>query len=162
MRRSTNLSTVLVVCVTSLCIVTGALPARADWSDNFDGGLQLGALWQFGSVDGVGDPSATFTADSVNDQLVMTDTMSAATGGAGAGFGLVLDLLDNQRMAGVINPNGAADISATLTLLARGSFTAGGQFYAAEVNYDSGELIIFRNDSATDVMNSGHGYRHQT
>lgn len=128
----------------------------ADWSDNFDGGLQ--AAWQFGSVNGLGVPSPTFSATSTNNQLLMTDSVPAAPTGAGAaaGFGVVLDPLGDQVVAGTINPNGDAGISPTMTLLARGN-PALGSLYAAEVDYSSNDLIIFRNDnlaSTTDLVSA--------
>jgi len=125
--------------------------ASADWSDNFNGGLQQS--WQFGSVDGAGNPSATFTGGATGDQLVMSDTNAAAAGGAGAGFGVVIsETFTDVRMSGVVNPNGDAATAGTLRLLARGNLLTA-QFYAAEINYTSGDLIIFRNDNLATATN---------
>ena len=52
------------------------LPVHADWSDNFNGGLQQ--AWQFGTL----EISSTFSAGAVNDQLVLTDTTVPGDGGA--------------------------------------------------------------------------------
>jgi hypothetical protein len=126
-----------------LCLGRFAATAAADWSDNFDGGFQQ--AWLFGSVAGGGNPSPTFSATASNGQLVMTDSLPATAGGAAAGFGVVPQFLSDQVMQGVINPSGAAGISPTVTLLARGNLAVG-SLYAAEVDYASSELVIFRND----------------
>jgi hypothetical protein len=49
------------------------------------------------------------------------------------------------RYTGIINPNGNAAVSDTQALIARGNI-ASGEFYAAEVSFEDGKLIIFRND----------------
>jgi hypothetical protein len=59
-------------------------------------------------------------------------------------------------MTGIVNPNGDAAISSTMALLARGDVLSS-QFYAAEVNYDTAELIIFRNDGPATVSNLSSG-----
>ncbi len=141
-----NFVSSLYVLLAVLCVGGVATTASADWSDNFDGGLQ--ETWLFGSVAGNGNPSSTFSATSTNNQLLMTDSLPATAGGAGAGFGVVPEFLTDQVMKGVINPGGAAGISPTVTLLARGNLAAG-SLYAAEIDYSSSKLIIFRNDNLT-------------
>jgi hypothetical protein len=147
----------------SLVIVSSLGPAvvRADWSENFNGSLTQ--PWLFGNFS-AGGSSSTFTPKVdplypdaiVNNQLRLADPNSAAVGGAAAGFGVVLAPFSDLRMTGVMNPGGNAAISPTLTLLARGNL-ASGQFYAAEVDYASGKLIIFRNDNpatSTDLVDA--------
>ncbi len=80
-RSSMSLRTMALVA--ALCAMATSQSARADWSDNFNGGLQQ--FWQYGSVDGGGNPSASFSGGVVNDQLVFADTNAASAGGAGAG-----------------------------------------------------------------------------
>ena len=134
-----------------LITVVGAESAKADKFDDFNGGFQ--EIWQFGSVDAGGNPSGSFNGGQViNDQLVLADPNSAAAGGAATGFGVLTEIFSDVRVEGIINPNGDAAISPSQSLLARGNvFTA--QFYAAEINYGSGELIIFRNDGLTSASN---------
>ena len=90
-----------------------AITAKKLWVKvaHVEAGLRTGDLqapWQFGSLTGVGGSSGTFTAGSVNNQLQLADSTSAAAGGAAAGFGIVPDLLDDQRVTGILNPNGDA------------------------------------------------------
>jgi hypothetical protein len=149
MNRS-SMALLTMALVATFGAVATSQSARADWSDNFNGGFQQ--FWQFGSVDAGGNPSPTFNAASINDQLVMADSLSAVGGGAASAFGLVSESFSDVRMTGILNPNGDAGSSGTITLLARGNpFSA--QFYAAEINYSTSELIIFRNDSLTSVSN---------
>ncbi len=136
--------------VATFCTVSSTPLAQADWSDNFNGGFEQ--FWQFGSVDGGGLPSASFSGGVVNDQLVLADPNAAASGGAGAGFGVVGEIFSDVRMTGIINPNGDLASSGTVTLLARGN-PLEAKFYAAEINYTNGELIIFRNDGLGSTTN---------
>jgi hypothetical protein len=120
-------------------LLIGALPVHADWSDNFNGGLQQ--VWQFGNVEG----SNTFSAGSVNNRLVLTDTRSPSQGGAATGFGVVItQSLGDVRMSGRINPGNSQDINDSVGLLIRGNLL-NQTFYMAEINYTDQDLIIYRN-----------------
>lgn len=136
--------------------------AQADWSEDFNGST-LQNTWFFGSTAGTGSPSASFEPNDqlnnypdalVNNQLQLSDPNSVAGGGAANGFGVVLENFTDLRYTGIINPNGNAASSDTVALIARGNI-ASGEFYGAEISFEDGRLIIFRNDdlagSATDL-----------
>lgn len=151
-RRSFSFRGALSVAV--LCISVFTLSVNADWADNFDGGLQQ--EWVFDSIDALQTGSSpTFSASSVNDQLLVTDTVPGSSNGAAVGFGVVLEPFEDVFMTGVINPSNEEFISRTQTLIARASVTDS-TFYAAEIFYmPSGEveMTIFRNDDATTTVN---------
>lgn len=126
---------------------------QADWSEDFNGSTLQNA-WFFGSAAASGSPSPTFEPNDqgsnypdaiVNSQLQMSDANAVGAGGAANGFGVVLQNFTDLRYTGVINPNGNASTSDTVALIARGNI-AGGQFYGAEVSFEDGKFIIFRND----------------
>ncbi len=116
----------------------------ADWSDNFNGGLQQ--PWVFGNFDPLGGSSGTFSAGSVNNELVLTDSRTIFDNGAVTGFGLVpTEVFGDVKMTGRVNPSNNADINITALMLLRGDF-ANNTFYSAEINYRDGELVIYRAD----------------
>lgn len=150
---SRRLTTYFSIAAMTLACLATTDAVRADWSEDFNGSTLQNA-WLFGSTSGAGSPSGTFLPSDqlnnypdaiVNSQLQMSDANSVAAGGAANGFGVVLENFTDLRYAGVINPNGNSAVSDTLALIARGSL-ASGKFYAAEVSFEDGKLIIFRND----------------
>ena len=67
--------------------------------------------------------------------------------GAAQGFGVnccraISPIYDTQVS---INPNGNTGSSDTVALIARGNI-ASGEFYGAEISFEDGKLIVFRND----------------
>lgn len=142
------------VLTAAVAVVLGfANSAQADWSEDFNGST-LQNNWFFGSINGLGSPSATFSPNNqganypdaiVNNQLQMADTNSVATGGAAQAFGVVLQNFTDVRVSGIINPNGNTSSSDTVALIARGNI-ASGEFYGAEISFEDGKLIVFRND----------------
>lgn len=151
-RRSFSFRGALSVAV--LCITVFALSVNADWADNFDGGLQQ--PWVFDSINALQTGSSpTFSATSVNDHLLVTDTVQGASNGAAVGFGIVPETFEDVFMTGVINPSNEEFISRTQTLIARASVTES-TFYAAEIFYKPAgdvEMTIFRNDDPATTMN---------
>lgn len=135
-----------------LAVVLCGLPsARADWSDSFNGGA-FEQFWQFGS-DG-GDAGTFLGGQIIDDQLVLTASATPGDGGAQTGFGVVLtETFSDIRMSGVINPGNNGDINDSVGLLIHGNLV-NQSFYMAEVNYSSGELIIYRNNPGVDGGNS--------
>lgn len=128
-----------------------AFHAYADWSDNFDGGLQ--EAWTFGSINATETgPSATVQAGSVDDRLLITDPVTGLNNGAAVGFGVVEETFSDVLVTGTINPTNDNFIAPISTLIARSS-VAESTFYAAEVNYATNTLVIFRNDDATTTVN---------
>ncbi len=103
------------IAVMSLAAVCTALfslsPAAADWSDDFNGGLNPNLSWEFSNLKGdFSGSSATFTAGTAGDVLELTDPTTAAAGGAALGFGFVTDeVFDHVRVAGTINPLGESN-----------------------------------------------------
>ncbi len=136
----------------SLWLVAGGAMLHADWSDNFDGGLQQN--WVFQGVNLVtGMPSATFSAGSVDDVLEVADSSTILAGGVNVGFGVVpTEVFTDVLVSGTLNATNDFFTSPTLTLLARADPT-NSTYYAAEVKFDSAELIIFRGDGLTDQTN---------
>jgi hypothetical protein len=137
-----NFKAISIGLMVGLGLIVGTA-AAADYSDNFDGGLQ--EPWIFGNFDGLGMPSATATASVVNDQLVFTDPLTAAVGGAASVFGIHPDPFDDVRVTAVINPNANIDINDSQFVFARGNPTTN-EFYSAEVDYDGSRLILWRSD----------------
>ncbi len=144
MRTKTWQAQLTLIFVTML-VVSFAKTSHADWADSFSGGT-TDQFWQFGSD---GGNAATFLGGQViNDQLVLTASATPGDGGAQTGFGVVItEIFSDVRMTGVINPGGDVNINDTVGLLIRGN-TVNQTFYMAEVNYSSGNLIIFRNNPA--------------
>ncbi len=143
----------LALAVAALCCLAISSPAVADWSEDFNGST-LNDLWFFGSQTGGGPPSPTFSPNDqgsnypeaiVNNQLQMADTNTVVAGGAANAFGVVLENFTDVRLTGTLNPNGNAAVSDTLALIARGNI-ASGEFYGAELSFEDGNFIIFRND----------------
>ena len=93
--------------------------SSADYSDNFNGGLQQ--PWQFGQLDGLGMPSPTASLGVVDDQLVFTDSNPADIGGAVFGFAIHPEPFDDVFMSATINPNGNLNINDSHFLFARGN-----------------------------------------
>ncbi len=133
-------------CLLVVASLLGVSVTHADWSENFDGGFQNS--WILYHIDGVGqqDTSATYSANIINDNLVMTDPTTALAGGAVSGVGLVAEPFTDVRMTGIINPNNSTAQNDSSFLLARGNATTG-TFYSAEISYLNSQLIIYRNDS---------------
>ena len=149
--RTKQWQQILASLVVSSLVFSALHTANADWAEDFDNGFTK--LWQFGSQGGDG---STFNNGQIIDgQLVLTDTRNpGGDGGAETGFGTVFpDTFTDVRMTGVINPGGNPDINDTVALLIRGN-TVNQSFYMAEINYTSGELIIYRNNPGFDGGNS--------
>lgn len=126
-----------VACAALLTACTGI--AHADWSDNFDAGLQQS--WSFG------DPDARpgFSAGAVGGELVITNSSTPDGGGSSTGFGVVItESFTDVKMTGIINPSGDGNINDTVGLLIRGNLL-NQSFYMAEINYSEGNLHIYRN-----------------
>ena len=143
----------LVFLAIVLCTLANSPSALADWSEDFNGST-LQNPWFFGSAAANGSPSPTFEPNNqasnypdaiVGNQLQMSDSNSLATVGAANQFGVVLQNFTNLRYTGIVNPNGNTGSSDTVALIARGNI-AGGQFYGAELSFEDGRFIIFRND----------------
>lgn len=137
----------------TLLVLTSSSTAQADWSEDFNGST-LSNGWFFGSATGGGPPSPTFAPNDqlnnypdaiVNNQLQMADPNAVGVGGAANAFGVVLENFTDLRYTGILNPNGNAASSDTVALIARGNI-ASGEFYAAELSFEDGKFIIFRND----------------
>lgn len=154
MTRRQRLSFRGPIFMAAMCISLFTFSVNADWADNFDGGLQQ--AWQFNSINAMQTgASATFSATSVDDALLVTDTVPGSANGAAVGFGIVPEMFEDVFMTGVINPTGEEFISRTQTLIARASVTES-TFYAAEIFYmgdGSVEMTIFRNDDPVTTEN---------
>ncbi|MGI9430025.1 MAG: PEP-CTERM sorting domain-containing protein [Bythopirellula sp.] len=152
---------ILTMAAVGLCCLANLPNAQADWSEDFNGST-LTNTWFFGSGDAGGAPSGTFLpADQgsnypdaiVNSQLQMSDSRAVGAGGAAQGFGVVVvDPIADVLVTGTINPNGNAAVSDTAALIARGNLGTG-QFYAAELSFEDGKLIIFRNNDFAGSAN---------
>ena len=139
--------TTAILMAAGLCLATAA---RADWTEDFNGSFDQ--FWQFGAQDG--DTNTFLGGQIINDQLVLTADASPSEGGVGTAFGLVVtQSFSDVRMTGVINPANDENINDTVGLLIRGN-TVNQTFYLAEVNYNSAELIIYRNNPAVSGGNS--------
>lgn len=130
--------------VTSVVLTLGLVGlASGDWSDNFDGGLQQ--PWQFVNFNDIFEPSATFSASSVGDRLVVTDPTIAFDGGAATAFGFVPEPFSDVMVTGVLNPDNSQFMNDSLFLFARGDL-ATSTSYTAELQYSSQQLLIYRSD----------------
>ncbi len=133
----------LVVCFTTT--------AQADWSDDFNGGA-LNPNWVFGS-DG-GDPDTFLDGQIIDNQLVLTADTTPGDGGVQSGFGIRVDgFFEDVFMTGVVNPGEDSNINDSVGLMARAN-TLTQSFYFAELNYNAGELIIYRNNPGVEGGNS--------
>jgi hypothetical protein len=95
--------------------------ADADWSDNFNGGLQQ--TWNFGNLDGSQAPSGSFQAGSVNNTLVLTDPTTAQFGGAAIGFGWVAEQFTDVTVSATLNPLAEGNLNGFVGLVARADFS---------------------------------------
>ncbi len=130
------------IAITLIGVFGSHSSARADWSDNFDTGLQQ--IWQFGDP----DSRPGFSAGAVNGNLVITNSNPPANGGSSTGFGVVVtESFTDVRMTGINKPDNNANINDSVGLLFRGNLL-NQSFYMAEINYSSSELIIYRNGGA--------------
>ncbi len=144
---------VFALAAAAFCCLAVSSPAMADWQEDFNGST-LDNTWLFGGLLPNGNPSPTFSpidqgsnfSDAiVNSQLQMADTNAAAAGGAVNAFGVVLENFTDVQVTGTLNPNGNSASSDTIALIARGNI-GNGQFYGAELSFEDGNFIIFRND----------------
>lgn len=116
-----------------LGLLGAPVQARADWVDNFDGGL---AAWTFGSV--IGQPD-TFSATAADGVLTLADPNAAATGGSLIGYGYRGGFYDDVLVTGTINPTGTSD--ANLGLAARADFASGSGYFLTYNPTDGGLAI---------------------
>lgn len=124
--------------------------AKADWTDNFDGGFQQS--WNFGNVNGANGVSGTFQAASVNDTLVLTDPNPVATGGAAIGFGWVDEQFANVTVSGTINPLNESNLNGFVGLLARANLaTLSGYVLTYNPITGSADLVRAENGGETSL-----------
>ncbi len=118
--------------------LASALPARADWSDEFDGGFS--APWIFAATDDVGDPPSTGVT-----------TAAVVEAGAADVFGYVDAPFGDLAITADSNASPAAGQQSLLGVLARGD-PAVGSAYLAGLDFESGQFAIARSDDFIDFQ----------
>lgn len=138
--------------------LASALPARADWSDEFDGGFS--APWIFAATDDVGDPPSTGVTTAAvveagaDDHLLLAhSTRALRDGGGGAAdvFGYVDAPFGDLAITADVNASPATGQQSLLGLLARGD-PAVGSAYLAGLDFESGQFAIARSDDFIDFQ----------
>jgi hypothetical protein len=135
-----------------------AAPARADWSDDFDGGFSN--LWSFVAFDDAGEPPATgFPTWAVvdagaDDHLLMAHSTTALQdggGGAADAVAWVDEIFTNVAISADVNAAPAHGQQSVLGVLARGD-AALGTGYLAAVDFSASRFIIARSDDLVDYQ----------
>lgn len=122
-----------------------SLSAKAEWLDNFNGGLQQ--AWTFDSLSqGTLTSSSTFSGLGTSNRLQLSDSTSALNNGALYGFGVVeTESFTDVAVSGTINPGKSSFISQTHMLIARADL-ADSTYYAAGINVQLNDLMVYRSD----------------
>jgi hypothetical protein len=161
----------------ALTLVVGSTSiARADWSEDFDGGFSQS--WTFEAVDDVGDPPATGVSEfavieaGADDYLrISHSTTAIADGGGGAtdGFGFVSEVFTDLTVSADLNVTPGDGQQSVLAVIGRGDPFTGGA-YVAGIDFAHSVFAIARNDDfeffltilavdATLVLDPGLRYR---
>lgn len=140
-----NRKFISLICVALLALFLLSHSANADWSDDFDGGLQQ--AWTFHSISGGNATSSpTFSGSSDVNRLRLNDTTAGVNNGAAYGFGVVeTELFTDVEVGGVVNPGRNVFVSQTHMLIARTNL-ADSTYYAAGIDLQLGNLMIYRSD----------------
>jgi hypothetical protein len=139
-----------------LLVVGMVASARADWSDEFDGGFA--ATWLFGETDDDGQTPATGVAtfaivEAGTDDYLLIAHSTAAIRGGGGGASDAFAWVDQSFADGVVvadvNAGPAFAPQSLLGILARGN-PAVGSGYIAAVDFAHARFAILRNDEFGD------------